>query len=92
MGNALREHIAFGVSFLNVIPRNGVVAVVELLQSMSDDQTALLGCGAAFIGATLMLVMSFHANPNNKQTKQTQQGQGENTTPVTIEEDQRRAA
>lgn len=41
--------------------------MLEILQSLTDDQTALLGCGVALIAATLSLMMSFHANPNNRQ-------------------------
>lgn len=43
--------------------------MLEILKSLTDDQTALLGCGVALIAATLSLMMSFHANPNNRQNR-----------------------
>lgn len=40
--------------------------MLEMLQQLSDDQTALLGCGVAVVGSTLLLMLSFHANPENR--------------------------
>ncbi len=42
--------------------------MLELFQQLSDDQTALLGCGAAMLGAMFMLTLSFHANPRNRKS------------------------
>lgn len=66
--------------------------MLEILQTLSDDQTALLGCGLAFMGATVMLMTSFHANPKNKLNDQNQITQKtENIDEQTVH-DQRRAA
>ncbi|TWT56828.1 hypothetical protein KOR42_01830 [Thalassoglobus neptunius] len=41
--------------------------MLEFIQQLSDDQTAVVGCVGAIMGATLMLMISFHANPQNRQ-------------------------
>ena len=42
---------------------------MELLQNLTDDQTALLGCLVALMAAIGLLAISFHANPANKTRK-----------------------
>ncbi|MBT5019541.1 hypothetical protein OAF98_04040 [Planctomicrobium sp.] len=66
--------------------------MLEILQTLSDDQTALLGCGLAFMGATVMLMMSFHANPKNKLNVQNQIAQKSEKVDEQNDQNQRRAA
>jgi hypothetical protein len=45
--------------------------MAELLNQLSDNQLAVLGGVAALGGSLLLLTISFHANPANRQGRQT---------------------
>jgi len=70
---------------------NGVTHVTELLKSLTDDQTAILGCMLAFAAATGLLSLSFHTNPQNKVSSESNEAE---TLPMAERQDEthRRAA
>lgn len=41
--------------------------MTDLIRQLTDDQLALLGCFGTAIAALLLLSISFHANPRNRQ-------------------------
>jgi len=66
--------------------------VLEMLQQLSDDQTALLGCGVAIVGSTLLLTLSFHANPDNRKKQDSGTSSNQGNSDIIGEKEQRRAA
>jgi len=57
---------------------------MDLIQNLTDDQFALLGCAVAFLGGLAVLSLSFHLNPANRteSTIQTHRIQREQTETV----------
>ena len=47
--------------------------MLEIMQSLTDDQMAVLGCFGALSGATMMLMVSYHLNPQNRQSEKNQE-------------------
>ena len=43
--------------------------MLEIMQRLSDDQMAVLGCLGALGAATVMLMISFHTNPKNRRVE-----------------------
>ena len=43
--------------------------MLSFLQTLTDDQTAICGCVGALVAATILLKISFHANPQNRQDR-----------------------
>ncbi len=66
--------------------------MLEMLQQLSDDQTALLGCGVAVLGSTLLLMLSFHANPENRKKQASETLSNSGKSHKIGEKEQRRAA
>lgn len=64
----------------------------EILQGLSDDQTAILGCGLALTGALLLLMFSYHSNPNNRPGTQEMRVHQRKEPTETTADNQRRAA
>ncbi len=64
----------------------------EMLQQLSDDQTALLGCGVAIVGSTLLLMLSFHANPDNRKKQNSGTSNIHSNSDKNSAKEQRRAA
>lgn len=42
---------------------------MDLIQHLTDDQFALLGCAVAFLGGLAVLSLSFHLNPKNREVE-----------------------
>lgn len=64
----------------------------EMLQQLSDDQTALLGCGVAIVGSTMLLMLSFHANPENRNKQDSGTSSNRGNSDKIGQKEQRRAA
>jgi hypothetical protein len=58
-----------------------------LLQTSSDDQTALIGCAAALLAAGLILAISYYLSPVRRQDRGSQMRRVERPEPLQIPRD-----
>jgi len=56
-------------TFATKRPSHGKEPLMDLLQNLSDDQTALLGCFLALAGSGLLMTLSYYVGQWNKATQ-----------------------
>lgn len=66
--------------------------MAELLQQLSDDQVALLGCVGALIGSMLLMSVSYHTNRRHKNVTAIETSAPPAPQTATSNDQQRRAA
>ena len=66
--------------------------MAELLQQLTDDQVALLGCVGALVGSMLLMSLSYHTSRRSKPVTDSGTALQPVAQPAAANDEQRRAA